>query len=123
MGAAVGAFLRTLPETRVFAMSAAVLEWGVAISREELVMGNPETPKDSKDSPTAAERRLRGTPLEGAESKTAADHDAYEKRRDPDTELRLDGEEDTLYDDGLDTGDDDPDTLAGTRGKSAGIKP
>jgi hypothetical protein len=86
-------------------------------------MGNPETPKDSKDSSTAAERRLRGTELEGAENKTAADHDAYEKRRDPDTELRLDGEEDTLYDDGLDTGDDDPDTFAGTRGKSAGIKP
>lgn len=86
-------------------------------------MGNPETPKDSKDSPTAAERRLRGNSLDGAENKTAVDHDAYEKRRNPDTELRLDGEEDTLYDDGLDTGEDDPDTLAGTRGKSAGIKP
>jgi len=86
-------------------------------------MENPETPKDSKDSATAAERRLRGSALDGAESKSAADHDDYEKRRNPDTELRLDGEEDTLYDDGLDTGDDDPDTLAGTRGKSDGIKP
>jgi len=86
-------------------------------------MGNPETPKDPKESPTAGEQRLRGTELEGAENKAAADHDAYEKRRNPDTELRLDGEEDTLYDDGLDTGDDDPDTFAGTRGKSAGIKP
>jgi hypothetical protein len=86
-------------------------------------MGNPETPKDSEDSATAAERRLRGSALEGADGKSAADHDAYEKRRNPDTELRLDGEEDTLYDDGLDTGDDDPDTLAGTRGKSDGIKP
>lgn len=86
-------------------------------------MGNPENPKDSKDLATAAERRLRGTPLEGAENKNAADHDEYEKSRNPDTELRLDGEADTLYDDGLDTGDDDPDTFAGTRGKSAGIKP
>ena len=86
-------------------------------------MGNPETPKDSKDPATAAERRLRGTGLEGAENKSAADHGAYEKRRNPDTELRLDGEEDTLYDDGLDTNDDDPDTFAGTRGKSDGIKP
>jgi len=86
-------------------------------------MGNPEPPKDSKDSATAAERRLRGSALEGAENKRAADHDKYEERRDPDTELRLDGEEDTLYDDGLDTNDDDPDTFAGTRGKSDGIKP
>jgi hypothetical protein len=86
-------------------------------------MGNPETPKDSKESPTAGDRRLRGTELEGAENKNAADHDAYEKRRNPDTELRLDGEEDTLYDDGLDTSDADPEPLAGTRDKSAGIKP
>jgi hypothetical protein len=86
-------------------------------------MGNPETPKDAKESSTAAERRLRGTELDGAENKKAADHDAYEKRRNPDTELRLDGEEDTLYDDGLDTSDDDPEPLAGTRDKSAGIKP
>ncbi len=86
-------------------------------------MGNPETPKDADDPSTAAERRLRGAALDGAERKSAVDHDAYEKRRNPDTELHLDGEEDTLYDDGLDTGDDDPDTLAGTRGKSSGIKP
>ena len=86
-------------------------------------MGNPETPKDPKESPTAGEQRLRGTELEGAENKAAADHDAYEKRRNPDTELRLDGEEDTLYDDGVDTHDEDPDTFAGTRGNSDGIKP
>jgi hypothetical protein len=86
-------------------------------------MGNPETPKNPKDSATAGERRLRGSDLEGAENRKAADHDKYERRRNPDTELRLDGEEDTLYDDGLDTNDDDPDTLAGTRGKSDGIKP
>jgi hypothetical protein len=86
-------------------------------------MGNTDTPKDNKDPATAGERRLRGTELEGAENKSAADHDKYEKRRNPDTELRLDGEEDTLYDDGLDTHDEDPDNYAGTRDKSAGIKP
>jgi len=90
-------------------------------------MGNPETPpempEDPKDPATAGERRLRGSALDGAENKGAADHDTYEKRRNPDTELRLDGEEDTLYDDGLDTHDEDPDTFAGTRGKSDGIKP
>jgi hypothetical protein len=86
-------------------------------------MGNSDSPKDSKQAATAAERRLRGADLEGAENKRAADHDDYEKKRNPDTELRLDGEEDTLYDDGVDTSDEDPDTLAGTRGKSSGIKP
>jgi hypothetical protein len=78
---------------------------------------------DKKESDTGAERRIRGKNLDGAESKRAADHGSYEKRRNPDTELRLDGEEDTLYDDGLDLQDDDPDTLAGTRGNSSGIKP
>jgi hypothetical protein len=84
-------------------------------------MGIPTN--DEKESDTGAERRIRGKNLDGSESKRAADHDSYAKRRDPDTELRLDGEDDTLYDDGLDLEDDDPDTLAGTRGKSSGIKP
>jgi len=87
-------------------------------------MGNPNSSDDDgKDSATAGERRLRGGDLDGSEKKRAADHDSYEKRRNPDTELRLDEESDTLYDDGLDVGDDDPDTLAGTRGQSSGIKP
>jgi hypothetical protein len=87
-------------------------------------MGNPNSSDDDEKSPeTEAERRLRGGALEGSESKRAADHDEYQKRRNPDTELRLDGEEDTLYDDGLDIEEEDPDTLAGTRGTSSGIKP
>ncbi len=49
-------------------------------------------------------------------------HAAYEKRRNPDTELRLDGEEDSLYSDGLDV-EPEPEPLAGTRGTSSGIKP
>jgi len=39
-------------------------------------------------------------------------------------ELRLDGEDDSLYSDGLDLEiDEEDDTLAGTRGTSSGIKP
>lgn len=81
-------------------------------------MGNPRTSKTTGD-----EQRLRGRDLNGAEQKDSADHDEYEKSRDPDTEVRVDGEQDSLYDDGLDIDDGDPDTLAGTRGSSAGIKP
>jgi len=78
------------------------------------------------DKPTPgpdAERNLRGSGLKGPEQKSAVDHTAYEKARNPDTELHLDGEEDTLYDDGLDVEEDSDDTLAGTRGNSSGIKP
>ena len=71
---------------------------------------------------TGAERRLRGGALEGSEQSDAVDHDAYEKTRDPDTELRVEGEKDTLYEDGLDI-EEDSETLAGTRGTSSGIKP
>jgi hypothetical protein len=88
-------------------------------------MGNTDMSEDEKEEQpgSAGERRLRGGNLEGAEKKKAADHMSYEKRRNPDTELHLDDEPDTLYDDGLDIEDDDPDTLAGTRGPSSGIKP
>ena len=71
---------------------------------------------------TSEERRLRGEDLGGAEKKRSVEHVDYEKSRDPDTELRVNGEEDSLYDDGLDVeADDSP--LAGTRGSSSGIKP
>jgi hypothetical protein len=86
-------------------------------------MGNANTPNDPKSPPTGGEGRLRGGALEGSENKIAPDHPEYEKARNPDTELHLDDEDDSLYDDGLDLEDDDPDTLAGTRGKSSGIKP
>lgn len=74
---------------------------------------------------TAADRRLRDDQfIQGPQAREAADHMEYEKTRNPDTELRLDGESDSLYDDGLDIGDDS-DTLAGTHGGSpdAGFKP
>jgi len=66
--------------------------------------------------------RLRGAALDGAEQNVAVDHADYEKSRDPDTELHLDGEDNTLYSDGLDIGDD-TEPLAGTDGPGPkGIK-
>jgi hypothetical protein len=86
-------------------------------------MGNADSPEDQPPSPdTAEERRLRGSALEGAEQRDAVNHAAYEKRRNPDTELRVDGEKDSLYSDGLDI-EPEPEPLAGTRGPSSGIKP
>jgi hypothetical protein len=83
-------------------------------------MGNAS---DDKAPATASERKLRGSALKGSEQKSAADHTTYEEERNPDTELHLDGETDSLYSDGLDVEDDSGDTLAGTRGNSSGIKP
>jgi hypothetical protein len=84
-------------------------------------MGNDNSPDDDKSTAdTAAERKLRGSALTGSEQKDAADHIDYEKARDPDTELDLDGEEDNLYNDGLDV-EEDSETLFGTRGTSPGI--
>jgi len=72
------------------------------------------------DDPTEA--RARDEALRGAEQRAAVDHTEYEKSRDPDSELHLDGEDDSLYNDGLDIADD-TDTLAGTDGNSPkGIK-
>jgi hypothetical protein len=87
-------------------------------------MGDANSIDDGKPgSATASEGRLRGSALKGSERKAAADHTEYEERRSPDTELHLDGETDSLYHDGLDVEDDSGETLAGTRGDSAGIKP
>lgn len=81
------------------------------------------TDSEGKDPSTpAGERKLRGAELEGSEQKSTVDHRDYEKTRNPDTELRLDGEKDTLYDDGLDI-EEDEDKLFGTRDTSSGIKP
>jgi hypothetical protein len=60
-----------------------------------------------------SENRLRGTDLSGSEQQEAADHTEYAKKRNPDTELHLDDEEDTLYDDGLEV-EDDTEKLADT---------
>ena len=87
-------------------------------------MGNGNSSDNDKArGATASERNLRGTALKGSEQKSAADHTTYEERRNPDTELHVDEERDTLYNDGLDLEDDSGETLAGTRGNSSGIKP
>jgi hypothetical protein len=87
-------------------------------------MGNANSSDNDKArAATQPERKLRGSALEGSDQKSAADHATYEEQRNPDTELHLDEEKDTLYDDGLDLEDEGSDTLAGTRGNSSGIKP
>jgi hypothetical protein len=91
---------------------------------EDSAMGNNNSPKDDRSTPaTSGERKIRGGALEGSDQKSAPDHADFEKKRSPDTEVRLDGEEDSLYNDGLDVEEDTDDTLAGTRGTSSGIKP
>jgi hypothetical protein len=66
--------------------------------------------------------RLRGAALDAPDQKTSVDYVDYEKSRNPDAELHLDGEDDSLYSDGLKIGDDS-ETLAGTDGNAPkGIK-
>jgi hypothetical protein len=85
-------------------------------------MGIPKT--DSQAAGKTRKSKLRGAALEGSDQKSAPDHMDYEKGRNPDAELRLDGEDDSLYNDGLDLEiEEEDDTLAGTRGTSSGIKP
>jgi hypothetical protein len=66
-------------------------------------MGNERTDDGSK----AGEQTLRGDALEGPEQKRAADHTAYQGKLNPDRVVRVDGEKDTLYKDGLDVEDED----------------
>jgi hypothetical protein len=66
------------------------------------------------------ESRLRGAALNGPEQRSAVDHSEYQTKRNSDMEVRLDGERDTLYDDGLDV-EDEFDTLSGTAGSSGTI--
>ena len=84
-------------------------------------MGNDNSPTDARLTvDSAGERKLRGVGLKGSEQKAAVDHVEYETERNPDTELHLDGETDSLYSDGLDL-EEDFDTLAGTHGSSGTI--
>ena len=85
-------------------------------------MNTPNANESATVAAVAAETRLRGEALEGPEQRGSIEHAKYEKSRDPRVELRLDGEDDTLYADGLDIGDDSL-TLAGTDGyRPKGIK-
>ncbi len=84
-------------------------------------MGNDNSPTDDRSAiDSAGEPKLRGIALKGAEQKAAADHVEYETGRNPDTELHLDGEADTLYSDGIDV-EELFDTPAGTDGSSGTI--
>jgi hypothetical protein len=80
-------------------------------------MGN----ENSDDKPPSAadqsgESSIRGEALAGSERKRAADHSQYDQKRDPDKVVRVDGEEDTLYSDGLEV--EDETTPMGTAGNT-----
>jgi hypothetical protein len=79
-------------------------------------MGTVNTDEDDVPIDKTGESTLRGSALDGAEQKKSVAHTAFEKTRNTDTILRLDGEEDTLYDDGLEI-DDDPAPLTGKDGR------
>jgi hypothetical protein len=80
-------------------------------------MGDIKT-EDEGMSPIdrSSEAKLRGRALDGSEQKKAVDHTAFDKKRNTDSTLRLDGEEDTLYEDGLDL-EDDSGPLTGKDGR------
>ena len=78
-------------------------------------MGNETLPTDELATDITGERELRGIALNGPEQKTAVDHAESEEGRNPDVELRLDGESDTLYGDSIDI-EGEYDTPAGTAG-------
>jgi hypothetical protein len=83
-------------------------------------MSHETPPADDRATDTADERKLRGIALSGSEQKAAVDHSEYEGERNPDTELRLNGESDSLYGDGIDI-EGDFDRPAGTPGSSGTI--
>jgi hypothetical protein len=83
-------------------------------------MGIETLPTEAPATDVAGEGKLRGIALNGSEQKAAVDHSEYERGRSPDTELRLDGESEALYGDGIDI-EGDFDTLAGTPGSSGTI--
>jgi hypothetical protein len=80
-------------------------------------MGNNETSGDNIPIDKTGESTLRGSALDGAEQKKSVAHTAFEKTLNPDATLHLDGEEDTLYDDGLELDDDSAGPLTGKDGR------
>jgi hypothetical protein len=69
----------------------------------------------SRERLDGEETGLRGTAL-GSERTSAVDQLSRARERNLDQQLRLDGEKDTLYDDGLEIDSDDS-TLVGTDGQ------
>ena len=78
-------------------------------------MGGEASSIDEPTPEANGEKKLRGAALNGSERTEAVDHSEHERERNPDTELHLDGEKDTLYSDGIDV-EEDSDTWAGTDG-------
>jgi hypothetical protein len=72
-------------------------------------MANTNVDQDrADDADQSGENQLRGGALTGSEQKRAVDHTAFEKKRNPDTVIRVDNEEDALYTDGLELEDETP---------------
>jgi hypothetical protein len=66
---------------------------------------NPDDP-EATPADRATKSKLRGRSLVGSDQNASVDHTEYEETLNTDTTLRLDDEEDTLYDDGLELDDD-----------------
>jgi len=83
-------------------------------------MGEPKTDNAPGDGaaglPDAGETRLRGGPLSRAERRGPVDSVAQQQSQDTDQVLRTDGEQDTLYEDGLEL-ENDSRPLTGVNGK------
>ena len=71
-------------------------------------MSNTHEADPADPTHSSGEETLRGDPLAGSERQRAADHTEFAKKRNPDTVVRVDNEEDTLYSDGLEVEDDTP---------------
>jgi hypothetical protein len=80
-------------------------------------MGNNATDGDNVPIDKSGESTLRGSSLDGSEQKKSVAHTEFEKARNPDATLHLDGEEDTLYEDGLELEDDSAGPLTGKDGR------
>jgi hypothetical protein len=79
-------------------------------------MGDPKTDGASSSSERAGETRLRGGSLSKDEQRTSVDRAERQKAQDTDGVLRTDGEEDTLYQDGLEL-ENESRPLTGVNGK------
>ena len=79
-------------------------------------MGDIQTGADGTPIDKTGESTLRGAALDGPEQKKSVAHLVAEKTRNTDATLRLDGEEDTLYEDGLEL-EDDSSPLTGKDGR------
>jgi hypothetical protein len=88
---------------------------------QEERMSDAKVDGDKGGGDQTGESSLRGQGLNGSERREAPDHTAYEKARNTDTVIRLDDEEDTLYDDALDL-EDDSSPLTGINGRDDSTK-